>query len=154
MSQQPAESAHLPATDQFFRNATLGLTRWWRWVLGVIVIILMWMGIGSILPFVVCLALPTCSVDTTSMSMVATGGAGIPQLVLTNLPFAVGLIGVWMAVKLLHKKSFTPLITGRVSFDSSRFLYAMLVGLVATLVAGLLTIFLRWNMCAIIPGIA
>ena len=142
MSQQPAESAHLQATDQFFHNATLGLTRWWRWVLGVIVIILMWMGMGGVLAGVVCLALPTCSVDTTSMSMVATGGAGIPQLIVNNLPFAVGLIGVWIVVKLLHKKSFIPLITGRASFDSSRFLYAMLVGLVAFLMVFILTIFL------------
>ncbi len=59
----------------------------------------------------------------------ALGASLLPDLVLGFLGFVVGLIGIWIVVKRLHRKSLTQVTTGRASFDYSRVLYAALVGL-------------------------
>ena len=117
MSQQPSENPQTPA-DRFFAAASTGLTQWWRWVLGVIVIVVFWNGLGSI-PFGV----------ATVVSGELAPPSLIPNFVLLNLGFVVGLLGIWLVVKRLHKKSMTQATTGRPSFDYSRALYAALVGL-------------------------
>ena len=124
MPQQPSENPQTPSVEpkspltQFFDLATIGLTQWWRWVLGVIVIVVFWNGLGSI-PFGV----------ATVVSGELAPPSLIPNFVLLNLGFVVGLLGIWLVVKRLHKKSMTQATTGRPSFDYSRALYAALVGL-------------------------
>ena len=72
------------------------------------------------------------STGTDDWGFMCAAGAltGISSFVVLGLSFLVGLIGVWIAVKLIHKKRLTQVVTGRKSFDYSRVLYAMLVGLI------------------------
>ena len=131
MSQQPTANPRAPAVEQFFAAASIGLTQWWRWVVGVIVIVVVWQG-GALVVFfphgIACAA-----ADFNSPWLVCAGRiispSLIPDFVVPMLGFVVGFIGIWIAVRRLHKKSLTQAITGRASFDWSRFLYAAVIGL-------------------------
>lgn len=125
---KPTES--VTASDRFMLNATLGSNRWWRWVLGVLGIIVIWQGIGSIPSVVACQYLQrTNAVLFTCDDFGITGDSLVPGFVLTFYGFIVGIIGVWLVVKLLHKKDLTHVITGRAAFDYNRVLYAIWIGL-------------------------
>ena len=130
MHSQPAPSPGVrSSTERFFLNASLGSNRWWRWVLGVIAIILVWMGIGSIPWLVACQYLRQSGMANFSCDGIAiTGDSAVPQFVLGFYPFIIGIIGVWLVIKLLHRKDLTQVVTGRGSFDYNRVLYAMGVG--------------------------
>ena len=140
MSQQPSENPQTPPVepktpiDLFFAAASTGLTRWWRWVLGIIAAFVIWAIIGTLLPIMA--AGVVCGVSEQEISSPWFACAGgelapslIPDFILPSLGFLVGLIGIWIIAKFLHKKSLTQVTTGRASFDYSRFLYAALVGL-------------------------
>ena len=139
MSQQPSENPQVPSIesksplDQFFAAASIGLTRWWRWVLGIIAAVAIWQ-IGSfilIVPAIVACLVTEKDIDS-SWLVCADGELGaslISDFVLLNLGFLVGLIGIWIVVKRLHRKTLTQVTTGRKSFDWSRSLYAAVVGL-------------------------
>ena len=132
MSQQPSENPQTPV-DRFFAAASTGLTQWWRWVLGVIVAVFIWQIATLVLVLLPGFACLDTEADIDSPWLECTGrglSAGIiPEFILLNLGFLVGLIGIWIVVRRLHKKSLTQVTTGRTSFDYSRFLYAALVGL-------------------------
>ena len=154
--QQQPVAAQTPA-DQLFLNASLGLIRWRRWVLGVIAIIVIWLILGTILANVAiiaigivlssalplairCADLRTANIYWfTCDDLTIKAHSPIGEFVLVNLAYAVGLVGVWIVVKLIHKKRLTQVVTGRTSFDYSRVLYAMPVGLFISLL-GLLIV--------------
>ena len=56
-----------------------------------------------------------------------SGDSLVPGFVLSFYPF---IIGVWLAVKLLHRKDLTPVVTGRAGFDYNRTVYAIFIGLI------------------------
>ena len=132
MSQQPSESTHQKGTptEQFFLNSALGLNQWWRWVLGFISIVLAWIGIGSIL-----LTYAVCGIlNATGAFGVTCSDSDIAKIILGGLGFLVGLLGLWMVVKLIHKKELIQVVTGRPSFDFNRYLYGLLAALFVSLV--------------------
>ena len=59
-----------------------------------------------------------------------SGDSLVPHFVLSFYPFIVGIIGVWLAVNLLHRKDLTHVVTGRASFDYNRTVYAIFIGLI------------------------
>ena len=127
----------MKATDQFFLNATLGLNHWWRWIVGVVVIVVMWIGVGSIgLGIAGCQFLGLTNILGLGCSRGEFTGDGVlsAQLVIFGSGFAVGLLGIWLVLKYIHKKEFPGLLTGRGRFDYIRFLVGMLAALVASLV--------------------
>jgi membrane protease YdiL (CAAX protease family) len=120
------------AADQFIRNAALGTNRWWGWILGTVSIVVIWQGIGAIPIIAACeyvksakLVDFTCEDETS----IIRGASTLPAFVLTSFSFVVAMIGIWMVVRLLHKKSLTAMSTARPSFDYSRVLFAMTAGL-------------------------
>ena len=140
MSQQPSENPQtLPdepqsPADLFFAAASIGMTQWWRWVLGIIAALVAWTVIGAIPVSAASVACASSLTEVSSPWFACVGGklappSLIPHFVLANLSFVIGLIGIWIIAKFLHKKSLTQVTTGRPSFDYSRFLYAALVGL-------------------------
>ena len=62
--------------------------------------------------------------------MTISGDSLVPGFVLSFYPFIIGLIGVWLAVKLLHRKDLTPVVTVRAGFDYNRTVYAIFIGLI------------------------
>ncbi len=118
------------AAEQFRGNAYLGSNSWWRWLLGILGILVIWQGIGSVPWFVACEYLtqtdgPNFSCDGLTIS----GDSWTPNFILGLYPFLIGIIGLWLAVKLLHRKSLTQVVTGRTTFDYNRVVFAMFIGL-------------------------
>ena len=143
MPQQPPESTPRSSGEsvtpaaRFFANAAQGSNQWWRWVLGLILIAAIWIGLGSIvLVLAGCAFLEATNVFGLSCPDGAVTGNGslIAQLALAGMGFAVGLVGLWLVVRLVHKKPLLEVVTGRRSFDITRYLYAMLVALGVSLV--------------------
>ena len=110
-------------------NASLGLNAWWRWGVGITGILLVWLRIGGIPWLVACQYLRQA--DTLNFScdgVTISGDSLVPEFVLSFYPFVIGIIGVWLAVRLLHRKTLTQVVTGRATFDYNRVLYSILVG--------------------------
>ena len=132
--ESPSDSGASTARDQFILNATFGLNHWWRWIVGVVVILIMWIGVGSI-----GLGLAGCELlyATNFLGLGCSGGeftgdgALSAQIVIFGSGFAVGLLGIWLVLKYIHRKRFMGLLTGRATFDCSRLLVGMLAALVA-----------------------
>ncbi len=142
----PSSVGATTPSDQFFHNATLGLNHWWRWVLGFIAIVLIWIGVGSIVLILAgCAFLESanpfglsCSAETG----VTGEGSLLAQLALGGTGFVIGLIGLWAVVKLIHKKNLMQVVTGRASFGYSRYLSGMLAALFISIVILLANIFI------------
>ena len=130
---QPSQNrskTYSPA-DQFLRNAKSGIKRWWVWVLGTFLIVVIWMGIGSI-PFIAACEFVQSAklVDFTCEGSTIDGASSLPNLVLGTYAFVIAMIGIWIVVRFLHKMPFSAVLTSRSPFDFNRAVFAMLVGLI------------------------
>lgn len=152
MSQEPSErESGLPdgsggSAAQFVANAASGLNQWWRWLLGLVAVVVVWLGVGSIgLSIVGCALLDATSIFGLSCSRgtVTGDGSSIAQLALAGLGFVVGLAGLWLVVRLIHRKPLLRVVTGRPSFDVARYLTAMLVALGVSVVVFLINRFVH-----------
>ena len=163
MSQQPSERLSLStdgsgtASLQYFANARSGSNRWWRWVVGIVMILVVWIGIGSIgLGLAGCellKATKALGISCSGTGEITGDGSLTAKLILGGLGFVVGLAGLWGVVRLVHRKSLRKVLTGRPSFDTRRYLYAMGVALVVSLVIFLVNRFvLRLEMTFNGPG--
>lgn len=118
IAQTPPIELKTPS-DLFFADASIGLIQWWRWVLGVIIVVGTFLGVvlvvsqackSSTLAFI-------CHSEVYGVSVLFDYG-------LRYLNHAGALIGLWLVARLLHKKTLTQVTTGRASFDYSRALLA------------------------------
>ncbi|MDG1660842.1 MAG: CPBP family intramembrane metalloprotease [Winogradskyella sp.] len=101
---------------------------WWRYLVGVIVIFVAWQIVGMI-PLLVFLGIEIVNgaALTTDISAMAELLGNNLFLFLMLISFAVGLVGVIMSSKYLHKQSFTHLTTARKKIDWSRFWFIFIV---------------------------
>ncbi len=135
MSQQPSEgSVPRPedpgsAIDQLFRNASIGSNQWWRWVLGLIVIVAFWLGIGTLLQATGCGYL-----ERTNALGVTCGDSFAAFVVIAGLGFALGLAGAWLTARVIHRKELKRFVTGRTSLDFRRYFFGVLVALTVSVV--------------------
>ena len=89
----------------------------------------MWQAVGAIPFFTVCEYLQNIEItqfqcDGTQI----TGDSVLLDYLLSNYMFIIGIIGVWIAVRVLHKKTLTQVVIGRKTFDYNRVVYAIWVG--------------------------
>ena len=117
------------SSELFLSNARRGLNHWPRWLLGILLVLFMWQAVGAIPFFTVCEYLQNIEItqfqcDGTQI----TGDSVLLDYLLSNYMFIIGIIGVWLAVRVLHKKTLTQVVTGRKSFDYNRVVYAIWVG--------------------------
>ncbi|MBE9080160.1 CPBP family intramembrane metalloprotease [Romeria aff. gracilis LEGE 07310] len=101
-------------TQPFMQLARLGQNRWWRYLLGVPLILAIWYG-GSILNGIG-LYLVTELDNNPATRIVAQPFAieGVPSYVtfaVLNLGFAFFLLGIFIAVRYLHRRPLRSLIT-------------------------------------------
>lgn len=116
--------------NNFISNSTEGFTSLGRWISGLIVISIFWI-LGGIPAYL------TCGWDNLgSVTNLSCGGTGVAEgyssvvaFGLGMFSFIFGIIGVWVALKLIHHKSLTKVVTGRVSYDFNRTLYGVFIGL-------------------------
>jgi len=102
---------------------------WWRYILGVIGAIV---GVGIFsMPHIIALMMKTFdgTADQSKfddMNYLMTLFESNLNLVFLLLPFAGGLLCLWLMVKFLHKQSFRMLSTSRKKIDWKRFWFAFL----------------------------
>ena len=102
----------------------------WRYLIGIVVIFAFWQIIGMI-PLLVFIGIEvvngaSLSVTADISQMAALLGNNL-FLFLMLFSFAVGLIGVILSAKLLHKQSFVHLTTARKKIDWKRFWFIFIL---------------------------
>ena len=129
------------AATLFLSNARQGLNRWWRWVLGILLILVIWQGVGTVPLVTACGYLNNSSIrQFTCNNLQISGDSAVPGYLLTNYSFIIGIVGVWITVRLIHRKSLTQVITGRLTFDYNRVIYAIWIGLLLNAVVLILNL--------------
>ena len=106
-----------------------GLPETWRYVLGIFAVFVVWQIVGGI-PLIVALLL-----KTDSLSSIAGGDIGVMSNLLGSngflfymlLTFAIGLVGLFIYVKFVHKQSITKLTTSRKRIDWKRIFFAFII---------------------------
>lgn len=114
----------------YIKQAYNVLHDWWRYLVGSIVIFIFWQIIGMI-PLLIFLGIEVVngadlSVTTDISKMAALLGNNL-FLFLMLFSFAVGLIGVILTAKVIHKQSFTHLTTARPKIDWKRFWFIFII---------------------------
>ena len=110
----------------FIEQAYKGISESWRYILGILVILIGWQFFGGI-PLIVALLF-----QGGGISAVGSGDMGEwSQLLGSNwflflllLTFAIGLVSVFIVVKFLHQQSLTALTTSRHKIDWQRVLFS------------------------------
>lgn len=111
---------------------------WWRYLIGLLVIFI-FSQLGS-LPFLVAAALKVTEEggsfdDLSDTDKLMTILSSNTTLFLMLLSFAVGLLGIYLIVKYLHRQPMKALTTTRKRVDWGRFFFGFLLITVFTLVA-------------------
>lgn len=104
-----------------------GLHESWRYLVGLIIILVGWQVIGS-LPLIAALiikSLKTGAMPKDIPGMTALLGSNT-FLFLMLLTFAIGLVTVFLTVRWLHRQSITSLTTSRSRIDWNRIVFAFL----------------------------
>lgn len=103
----------------FFKVAKQGENKWWKYIISLFIIVLVWQvlggagllaGIAVVLPEGVSMD-DAVQVMDTDMNFEKLGIESNYGLVLLILTFACGLLGLWISMKLVHKRPFKTLIT-------------------------------------------
>ncbi len=123
----------------YIRQAYNYLHDAWRYIIGFIVIFIVWQ-LGSI-PLLIAAIMKIVS-DGGSISMLDDDPNMIMSVLDSNLTvflmllsFAIGLVGLLLWVKYVHKQPFVPLTTSRKKVDWGRFWFGF--GLIAITTAGM-----------------
>jgi membrane protease YdiL (CAAX protease family) len=106
----------------YIAQAFKGLHDWWRYLIGFFLIAIAWQLFGMI-PLGIALvvkAMGTGDVPTDIAQMSTLLGSNT-FLFLMLLSFAIGLVGVFVTAKLLHKQTIVSLTTTRKQIDWKRF---------------------------------
>lgn len=120
----------------YIEQAYKGLPEIWRYVLGIFAVFIFWQVVGGI-PLMAALLM-----KADSLSDIGSGDLGVlsnilgsnPFLFFMLLMFAIGLIGLFIYVKFVHRQSITSLTTSRKKTDWKRIIFAFLIwGVISTL---------------------
>ncbi|KAA1245473.1 CPBP family intramembrane glutamic endopeptidase [Aquimarina sp. RZ0] len=103
---------------------------WWRYLVGIIMVFTGWQVIGIIPLSVVAFAKSEGLQDFIKKAETSFMESGINAnlfLVLVIFSFAMGLLGVWFAVRFIHEQKFKKLTTSRNAVDWSRIWFSFLL---------------------------
>lgn len=113
----------------YIAQAFKGLHEWWRYLLGLLIVVVA-VTIGQI-PLTVAVFIKAFRNGDSIIGMEQTEMLSLLEpnlnLFLMLLSFAVGLLGLLLAVKYLHKQTITSLTTSRKKIDWKRFWLIFLV---------------------------
>ncbi len=136
MTKEPREGGY---TTSYLEAARWGKNSWWRYLLGILLIVCFWFGIGSLLTVASILALSGIDLGTfleNPSTLDAIGPLG--WYVSINMAFPLFLLGTVLATMLLHRRHPRTLVTAGVTIHWRRVAHGFGVwfGLIA--IAGLL----------------
>lgn len=136
----------------YIEQAYKGLPEVWRYIVGLIAVFIVWQVIGGI-PLVVALLL-----KSDSLSSIAGADIGTMANILGSntflfymlLTFFIGLVGLFVYVKFVHRQSITSLTTSRKTIDWGRVVFAFALWAVISVLFVRLDIYLspenyEWN---------
>lgn len=114
-STSPICSAHmkLPEAELFLDAARPGKHAWWRYLISLFVILVFWLGLGSIPTLIlfgwvyirqIAAGSVSTIIDIANLPM-------LPTFLATMLSFVFLLVGLFLAVRLVHQRRFSSLIT-------------------------------------------
>jgi membrane protease YdiL (CAAX protease family) len=113
----------------YISQAFTSLHEWWRYLIGLIIIIIA-VFIGQV-PFTVAVLLKTFANGESLLGLDEKNLMTLLEpnlnLFLMLLSFAIGLLGLFLVVKYLHKQSFTSLTTSRPKIDWHRFWFIFIL---------------------------
>ena len=119
----------------YLDQAKNGKNNWWRYVLGIIIVIFFAQFIGSI-PFgflqVYYASVNNVNFDIDSEQLLEQVYKAHPILsnILLNVTFIFSFVAIWLVVKLLHKRNFVTLITPTKKINFKKIMKASLVWMV------------------------
>lgn len=132
----------------FIEQAYKGLYETWRYIVGALIIIIIWMMIGQA-PLTIVLmwkVFASGQVPTGTGIQALLKVSGISSnlfIFLLLLSFAIGLLGVWLVSKFLHKLSFKELTTTRKKVDWSRIILSFSIMGLIVLLSGIIGYYLN-----------
>jgi len=112
----------------FIEQGYKGLHEAWRYLVGLIIILFAWQVIGA-LPLVAALiskSMESGDLPTSIGAMSDMLGSNL-FLFLMLLTFALGLIGIYITVRFLHRQAWKALTTARNKINWSRIIFAFIV---------------------------
>jgi membrane protease YdiL (CAAX protease family) len=114
----------------YIQQAFNNLHDWWRYLVGTLIIFLFWQIIGMI-PLMIFLGIKIANgssiAEVTDITQMASLLGNNLFLFLMLFSFAVGLIGIILTSKTLHKQSFLNLTTARPKIDWKRFWFVFII---------------------------
>ena len=112
----------------YIEQAYKGLSEGWRYVIGIVLVFFCWQVLGGV-PLIAALVIKTGSIAILGnagqdMGMLSNALGSNSFLFYMLLMFAIGLLFLFLTVKLIHKQSLTTLTTARKKVDWARVLVA------------------------------
>ncbi|MFE4107744.1 CPBP family intramembrane glutamic endopeptidase [Almyronema epifaneia] len=115
--------------QSYLDQAKQGKNRWWRYVLGVALIVFAWLVVGGIVAAIAAIAWlnwqsTASGVPLTNLDQALMGLLQSPTLtayVLNNLPFICFYGGLWVVIRRLHQRPFLSLLSTDRTFAGDRF---------------------------------
>jgi hypothetical protein len=114
----------------FIQQAFKGKNDWWRYLLAIIVIFTGWQIVG-IIPITVTAKVHANDInefyDAANNNFLGLGINANLYLFVMILMFLIGLLFIFMSVKLIHQRKVITVLTSRPAFDWKRFFFAIIV---------------------------
>lgn len=99
---------------QYLTLAGLGKNHWWRYLLGLLLIVVFWQVLGAIPLLIMVLVISEDGDDSTNVDLETLQFSGVDSLwpyLGINFTLLAMLLGVFLAVRFLHQRRFTSLLT-------------------------------------------
>lgn len=122
MNQSTSNKTATTADESYIVEAKTGKHAWWRYLLGMLIVLVIWLILGSTVSLLITHA-ATGGLDTTQLDP-ATG------FFVTMAGFPIFLAGLVLTVKVLHRRTVKSLVTHRSRVDLSRVAQGFVVWLV------------------------
>ncbi|MGF1490091.1 MAG: lysostaphin resistance A-like protein [Prochloraceae cyanobacterium] len=106
-------------TNKYLKLAKIGKNQWWRYLLSLPTILFFWIIIGSIVAIIFASIDPNLFFNSQTGELEATNDP-IGSYIYLNLPFVFWGLGLYLAVRFIHQRSFLSLITPKKQIDMPR----------------------------------
>ncbi|MCJ7534469.1 MAG: CPBP family intramembrane metalloprotease [Anaerolineales bacterium] len=124
MENQEQDQDNILVESSFLDEATQGNSSVWRYILGTLTILFIWLIIGGIATAVLLIALGIFQglelMDLTQLIFDPSLLGYIPYYLVLNFGFFFFFFGIWLSVRLIHGRPLRSLVTGKSSVSWRR----------------------------------
>ena len=140
-AREPSEKEHIMngRTQAYVEAARRGKDSWWRYLLGIVLVVFLWLGIGGMLSVALILAFGDAGLQSLGEDPFAHEMIGqIERYVVINAAFPMLLLGTVLAAALIHRRHPRTLVTAASSISWGRVARGFGVWFALVCAAGLL----------------